>query len=81
MFFKKVEIIGVRKGILNVLEALGDGEKKTFTEISESAALSPATISLRLIELQQLNLVKKEVENRPGRVLIQYQITESGKKF
>jgi DNA-binding HxlR family transcriptional regulator len=72
------EFLGVKKGLVEVLEALRDGGRRRYEEILSSTNLPPATLVMRLKELQVLGLVRKDVENNPGRVQIWYQITDKG---
>jgi DNA-binding HxlR family transcriptional regulator len=74
-----LEILG-KKGCIKVLEALKDGKKRRYKDLFILTSLPSATLSTLLKDLVILGLVKKDVENRPGRILIEYQITQKGKE-
>jgi DNA-binding HxlR family transcriptional regulator len=78
---REIELLGIKKGLIEVLETLKDGKKKRFDDLFHSIGLPAATLALRLKELQVLGLIRKDVENNPGRILIWYQIMDDGMRI
>lgn len=73
-----LSLVGAKK----ILIELGQRGPKRFGELCRIIqSRTPATIASRLRELEKLGLIKKRIENIPGKpLIIEYEITEAGKE-
>jgi len=71
-----------REGARGILVELDQKGPKRFSELYKSIQFkTTTTLSDRLKELTKLGLIKREIENIPGKeIIIYYGITEAGRK-
>lgn len=81
--YNTLEIVGKKWSLLILLELYkGESEHKRFNEIKRGLmGITPKILSLRLQELENQGLVKKDIDNSTIPIKCDYSLTESGKDF
>lgn len=81
--YKTIEILGKRWSLLILLELyIGKEKNKRFNELKKRlSGITPKILSLRLSELEEEGLIKKEIDNSKIPVKCEYSLTESGEDF
>jgi DNA-binding HxlR family transcriptional regulator len=69
-----------RKYFPEILLAFKDGPK-SFNDLQRAFEVNPSTLSRRINDLKQLNLIEPIVIKRQNRSIIQYQLTNKGKRI
>lgn len=81
--YKTVDIIGKKWALCILLELYkGEDKRKRFNELKNKLEdVTPKTLSIRLKELENQGLVKKEVDDSSIPIKSEYSLTESGEEF
>lgn len=81
--YKTLDIVGKKWSLLILLELhRGEKNEKRFNELKRGLrGITPKILSLRLSELEDQGLIKKNIDNSKAPIKCEYYLTESGKDF
>jgi len=81
--YKTLEIVGKKWSLLILLDLhRGETKYKRFNELKRGLkGITPKILSLRLSELEEQGLIKKNIDNSKVPIKCEYSLTESGEDF